>query len=208
MKTIGIIDYTVGNIGSIMNAFSYIGYDPFLVKTKKDIKSSKLLVLPGVGSFGSGMQGLKNLSLIDELNYQVTYNKKPILGLCLGMQLFFTSSEEDKTLNGLGWINGKIEKLSNVKNQFPIPHVGWSDVVWKNNSILSPDKRKSCFYFVHSYGLLNEPDNCYIECTTNYGQNIITGVRKENIVGLQFHPEKSQDDGLNLLQQWVSEFNG
>ena len=78
MKKIGIIDYTVGNIGSIMNAFSYIGYDPFLVKTKKDIKSSKLLVLPGVGSFGSGMQGLKNLSLIDELNYQVTYNKKPI----------------------------------------------------------------------------------------------------------------------------------
>ena len=202
MKRIGIVDFTVGNIGSIFNAFSFIGCDPILVKDKKDLEKSDLIVLPGVGSFKSGMQGLKSLNIIPELENQIFIRSKAVLGICLGMQLLFKSSEENEDINGLGWIDGKIKKLDPISDNFPIPHVGWNDVVWEENSKLKLNST-SCFYFVHSYGLIEKPTDAQLECYTEYGQKIIAGIRKNNISGFQFHPEKSQDEGLNLLENWV-----
>ena len=202
MKRIGIVDFTVGNIGSIFNAFSFIGCDPILVKDKKDLEKSDLIVLPGVGSFKSGMQGLKSLNIIPELENQIFIRSKAVLGICLGMQLLFKSSEENEDINGLGWIDGKIKKLDPISDNFPIPHVGWNDVVWEENSKLKLNST-SCFYFVHSYGLIEKPTDAQLECYTEYGQKIIAGIRKNNISGFQFHHEKSQDEGLSLLENWV-----
>jgi len=204
MKRIGIVDFTVGNIGSIFNAFTFIGYEPKLVNNRKELEKSDLIVLPGVGSFKSGMEGLKSLNIIPELENQILIRKKAVLGICLGMQILFKSSEENEDINGLGWIDGKIKKLDTINNNFPIPHVGWNDVIWEDKSKLkSSSSSTSCFYFVHSYGLIEKPNDAQLECYTEYGQKIIAGVRKNNISGFQFHPEKSQDEGLNLLENWV-----
>ena len=204
MKRIGIVDFTVGNIGSIFNAFTFIGYEPKLVNNRKELEKSDLIVLPGVGSFKSGMEGLKSLNIIPELENQILIRKKAVLGICLGMQILFKSSEENEDINGLGWIDGKIKKLDTINNNFPIPHVGWNDVIWEDKSKLkSSSSSTSCFYFVHSYGLIEKPNDAQLECYTEYGQKIIAGVRKNNISGFQFHPEKSQDEGLNLLENCV-----
>lgn len=206
MKSVAVLNCTGGNIRSVLNAFSIIGTNPFLAKNKNDLDLAELIVLPGVGSFKSGMAGLISSKLIADIETQVFQEKKPLLGICLGMQLLCNSSEEDDAIRGLGWIDVEVEKLTPPENIYPVPHVGWDDVEWSNDSILRPKKNPltSCFYFAHGYGILKKPDNATIECTTDYGQKIISGIRRDNIYGLQFHPEKSQDDGLDVLGQWVN----
>lgn len=206
MKPVAIINCTGGNVRSVLNAFSIIGTNPYLVRDKNDLETAELIVLPGVGSFRTGMLGLNSSGLIPHLKNQIYNEQKPLLGICLGMQLLCTSSEENDSIHGLGWIDAKVEKLKPPKNGYPVPHVGWDDVDWSDDSVLRPKKRplSSCFYFVHSYAVLNKPVDAHVECTTDYGQTIISGFRRNNIYGLQFHPEKSQDEGLDVLDQWIS----
>ena len=204
MKRIGIVDFTVGNIGSIFNAFSFIGCDPILVKDKKDLEKSDLIVLPGVGSFKSGMEGLKYLNIIPELENQIFIRKKSVLGICLGMQLLFKSSEENEDIKGLGWIDGKIKKLDSINNNLPIPHIGWNDIVIKKTSkIFDGLAEHRDFYFVNSFHC-NINDKNLVIAETEYEEVFCSAFEKENIIGVQFHPEKSQKNGRILLKNFLS----
>ena len=200
---ISIIDYGMGNIGSVSNAVKLLGYDIVIYKDKKDIKNSTHIILPGVGSFYDGMRNLKKMNLIDILNEEVLDKKKPFLGLCLGMQILADDGEEGGYSAGLGWISGSVKKLQIDETILKIPHVGWNDVFPKKNSILFQNIQTPIFYFVHSYHFLVTDKNC-ISAECEYGTKFVAAVEKGNIFGLQFHTEKSQREGLKVLENFLS----
>ena len=204
MRTImiAVIDYGMGNIGSVQNAINALGHQAIIPKDKKDLKSASHIILPGVGSFADGMKNLRNLDLIETLNKEIIDNHKPFLGLCLGMQLLAKYGDEGGPTSGLGWINGTVKKLQNDGKKYKIPHVGWNDVFPKQNSILFNNIKNPIFYFVHSYHFDVE-DKSSISAEAEYGQRFIVGVEKNNIFGLQFHTEKSQREGLKVLENFI-----
>ena len=199
---IAVIDYGMGNIGSVQNAINALGHQAIIPKDKKDLKSASHIILPGVGSFADGMKNLRNLDLIETLNKEIIDNHKPFLGLCLGMQLLAKYGDEGGPTSGLGWINGTVKKLQNDGKKYKIPHVGWNDVFPKQNSILFNNIKNPIFYFVHSYHFDVE-DKPSISAEAEYGQRFIVGVEKNNIFGLQFHTEKSQREGLKVLENFI-----
>jgi imidazole glycerol-phosphate synthase subunit HisH len=198
-----IIDYGVGNLGSIQNMLKKIGVDALVSANLKDIESATKLILPGVGSFDYGMQQLAKRDFISTLNQKVLINKTPILGVCLGAQLFTKSSEEG-SLEGLGWFDAEAVKFKfDTSHKLKIPNMGWQDVSIKNNSKLTLNLPKDArYYFVHSY---------HLECkyhadvilTSNHGYDFPCGIERDNIVGVQFHPEKSHKFGMALLKNFV-----
>ena len=200
---ITIIDYEMGNIGSIQNMLKKIGAQSIVTSSVSDIEASRKLILPGVGSFDTGMKNLSKLNLVDILNQKVLQEKIPIIGFCLGMQLITRSSEEGN-LPGLGWIDAKTEKFKfNGTNALKIPHMGWNTIkVKKNNPLLTTPTERTRFYFVHSYyvNCRNEKDILF---TTDYGYEFVSGFMHENIYGLQFHPEKSHKYGMHILNNFV-----
>tara|TARA_B100001142_G_C14280347_1_gene634633 strand:+ start:605 stop:1219 length:615 start_codon:yes stop_codon:yes gene_type:complete len=198
-----IIDYGVGNLRSISSKLDMIGIKNKVSSNENDIKESDKLILPGVGHFKRAIKNLKNSGLIPILENEVLVKKKPILGICLGMQLFFQSSEESK-INGLGWINGKIKKFNfrNKDKSFRVPHMGWNTIQTTNHSPLINNIDKDAkFYFAHSYYLLSK-DNLDIVATTSYEIKFTSIINKKNIFGTQFHPEKSHKSGLTLLSNF------
>jgi glutamine amidotransferase len=199
-----IIDYKVGNIGSIQNMIKRIGTDAIVSSREVDIKNAEKLILPGVGSFDYGMTQLSNSGLIDVLNQKVLIEKTPILGICLGAQMFTNGSEEG-SLKGLSWIDAETKKFKFSDNQkIKVPHMGWNEVVLKKESLLFKDMYLNPrFYFVHSYYLkANTSDDVLTE--TNYGFDFVSALEKENIVGVQFHPEKSHKFGMKILNNFIS----
>lgn len=196
---VGIIDYGMGNLASVQKAFSKIGITSFISRDIKKLKSSKALVLPGVGSFYQGMENLKKYNLVDFLNSEVITNKKPFLGICLGMQLIMEEGNEPIKCLGLGWIKGSVELLNNKK--LPVPHLGWNNIYGSSKSRLF-DKLENNFYFIHSYYVKpNEPLKLQ---WVNYEHPIVASFEKENILATQFHPEKSQKAGLDLLENFFT----
>jgi len=203
---ITIIDYGMGNLGSIVNMIKKIGYKSEITNDISIIETAEKLILPGVGSFDRAMNNLEELNLIDVLKTKVIKEKTPILGICLGMQLMANNSEEGNK-NGLGFINGDVKKFSfNEKNKLKIPHMGWNLIdPQKENPLLVDLNNQSRFYFVHSY---------YVECkntediltTTNYGFPFVSSFARENIMGVQFHPEKSHKFGMKLLKNFIENF--
>jgi len=193
-----IIDYKVGNHLSIMNALSLLGYTFDVSAEKKDIANARAYILPGVGAFYEAMKNLNRLGIIDILNEQVLENKKPILGICLGMQIMAESSEEKGFHAGLGWIKGHVIKMKSTGG-VRIPHVGWNQVkIMKKNPIFSRLLDRPNFYFDHSYQFIcNKKFKAGI-CT--YGEDITAAIQHENIFGVQFHPEKSQNNGLKIFR--------
>jgi imidazole glycerol-phosphate synthase subunit HisH len=200
---ITIIDYKTGNLGSIQNILKRIGEESIVTSDKAEITKAKKIILPGVGAFDTGMRNLIQLDLVDILNQKVLIEKTPVLGICLGMQLLSKSSEEGN-LPGLGWINAQTMRFNFTDTlEYKIPHMGWNFVFQKKESKLFnnmyPDAR---FYFVHSY-FLKSNDLADILTTTNYEIDFTSSVEKCNILGVQFHPEKSHKFGMKILKNFV-----
>jgi len=199
---IAIIDYGMGNIGSVKNAVEYLGYDVMVPKEQEDLNSASHIILPGVGAFSDGMKNLTDLGLIEILKKEVLENHKPFLGLCLGMQLLATFGEEGGPSQGLGWIKGEVKRLDLDETKFKIPHMGWNDVFPKKDSILFKGIQRPIFYFVHSYHFITS-EKRVISAEVEYGMRLVAAVEHNNIFGLQFHTEKSQQEGLNVLNNFL-----
>lgn len=198
-----IIDYGMGNLGSIQNMFKAIGSESIITSDLELIKKAKKIVLPGVGSFDNGMKNIERMNLIPVLNDLVLKQKIPVLGICLGMQLMTKQSQEG-TLKGLGWINGQTIKFD-VNQGLKIPHMGWNNIkITKKSNLVKNLDSNSRFYFVHSYYVVcNESKDNLLE--TVYGPTFTSAFCKDNIFGVQFHPEKSHKYGLELLKNFASE---
>jgi len=196
-----IIDYGLGNLASIQNMLRKIDIESEITSNPKKIMMATKLILPGVGAFDHGMENLKKLKLIPAIEEQVLRKKVPILGICLGMQLMTEKSEEGK-LPGLGWIKGDTIKFSFKNKKLKIPHMGWNSVTVDKKHYLAKDlPRNSRFYFVHSYRVVLN-DNRDNLLTTDYGGTFTSGFQRGNIMGVQFHPEKSHHFGMKLLENF------
>jgi len=189
----------MGNLRSVAKAFEKVGCEPIITNDIETIKKASKIVLPGVGAFADGMKHLEELGLIDVLNEEVIQNKKPFLGVCLGMQLISKKSYENGDTNGLGWINAEVVKFEFEEKKLKVPHVGWNNTEFKNKNILFDGiDNNSDFYFVHSYHF-KTLDEDVITSKTDYGFNFVSSVHKDNIYAFQFHPEKSQEVGHKTL---------
>ncbi len=203
--TIAIIDYGMGNVRSLMNAFEYIGEDAVVTADFDELEAADRLVLPGVGAFGDAMKAIAAKEglrpVLDRLALEV---KKPVLGVCLGMQLFARVSHEHGTHQGLGWLEAEILPLD-VAPPAKVPHVGWNAVSFTPDEWLFKGlpSGESDYYFVHSFHMVCH-DTQDLIATTDHGGTVTAAVRRGNLTATQFHPEKSQDNGLQLLQNWLA----
>lgn len=198
-----IIDYGMGNLRSVQKAFERIKVPVLITSDKMAILKADKIVLPGVGNFERGITNLKSNGLFDTLNEAVTENKIPILGICLGMQLMTEFSEEGNA-EGFGWVKAKTKKFVFEKSGLKIPHMGWNNLLVKNNeSLFKGINEKNFFYFVHSYYVTCE-DEIDVLAETNYGYKFVSAFNKGNIWGCQFHPEKSHDAGLTVLRNFTN----
>ena len=199
---ITIVSYGVGNTGSLRNMFKRLGTDVKIETEPENIKKANKIVLPGVGAFDTAMENInKKTGLVDVLNTKALVEKIPILGICLGMQILANKSEEGK-LNGLGWINASVKKFPNNKN-LKVPHMGWNYIdIYKKNALTQNLHENSRFYFVHSfYVKTKNRNNSFFK--TNYGVEFDSGIQKDNIFGVQFHPEKSHKFGIKILKNFL-----
>lgn len=196
----------MGNIHSVARKLKILGVDHEISNNPDSIIQADKLILPGVGHFGKAMRQLKETNLIPVLNDVVVNQKKPILGICLGMQLIAKFSEEGN-VNGLGWIDGQVTRFQvNDKLRFKIPHTGWNQInICKENPINTGLSNESEFYFVHAYYFQANNVSDILHKST-YEQEFVSAVQKENIVGVQYHPEKSHDVGLQLIKNFAFEF--
>ena len=203
-----IVDYNSGNISSVINSFKEVAKDKVNIEVTselKKIKSSDKIVLPGQGSFKSCVEALNKINgLTDILNEFAISNKKPLLGICVGLQMFADIGYEETETKGLGWISGKVSKIDNQSGKFKLPHIGWNQInIVKDSKILKDIENNSHMYFVHSYEFIPEDKNL-ISATTEYSSNIVCSVEKENIFGTQFHPEKSDKIGLKIINNFIN----
>jgi imidazole glycerol-phosphate synthase subunit HisH len=202
-----IIDYKSGNISSVINSFKEVAKNKVNIEVTADLKkirSSDKVVLPGQGSFKNCVDALKNVNgLVDCLNEFAINNKKPLIGICVGLQMFADVGYEETETKGLGWISGKVSKIDNQNGKYKLPHIGWNQInIIKENKIFKNIENNSHMYFVHSYEFIPENKNV-ISATTNYSTNIVCSVEKENIFGTQFHPEKSDKIGLRIIENFI-----
>ena len=203
-----IVDYNSGNISSVINSFKEVAKDKVNIKVTSDlndIKSSDKVVLPGQGSFKSCVDALNNINgLVDILNEFAVNNKKPLLGICVGLQMFADIGYEETETKGLGWIAGKVSKIDNQNGKYKLPHIGWNQInIVKDSKIFKDIKNNSHMYFVHSYEFIPN-DNSVTVATTDYSSNIVCAIEKENIFGTQFHPEKSDKIGLKIIDNFIN----
>ena len=204
-----IVDYGVGNLRSIAksiekaNSDNSLNYSVKISSDVNDVKKSDKIVLPGQGSFKACKSGIDNIKgLKEELNESVLIKKKPIYGICAGMQLFATIGHEEEKTSGLNWIPGEVIKLNLGKSNLKIPHMGWNELKIESNSKVFEEKiNKDHAYFIHSYEFI--PIDKKNVSTTNYGKDVIAAVSSGNIFGSQFHPEKSQNTGIKILTNFL-----
>ena len=203
-----IVDYNSGNISSVVNSFKEVAKNKIDLEVTSDlqkIRSSDKLVLPGQGSFKSCVDSLNSINGLSEtLNEFVINEKKPILGICVGLQMFADVGYEETETKGFGWISGKVSKIDNQSGKFKLPHIGWNQInIIKDSKIYKDIKNNSHMYFVHSYEFIPNDKNV-ISATTDYSSNIVCSVEKENIFGTQFHPEKSDKIGLKIIDNFIN----
>ena len=203
-----IVDYNSGNISSVINSFKEVAKEKIKIEVSSDldkIKSSDKIVLPGQGSFKSCVDALNSIDgLLDTLNEFTIINKKPLLGICVGFQMFADVGYEETETQGLGWISGEVSKIDNQNGKFKLPHIGWNELnIVKASQIFRNIKSKSHMYFVHSYEFIPKDKNV-ISATTDYSSSIVCSVEKENIFGTQFHPEKSDKEGLKIIDNFLN----
>jgi len=205
---ITIVDYNSGNISSVVNSFKEVAQNKVNIEVTsnlKRIKSSDKVVLPGQGSFKSCVDALNKINgLVDALNDFAINNKKPLLGICVGLQMFADIGYEETQTKGLGWISGKVSKIDNQNGNYKLPHIGWNQInIVKKSKIFKDIDNNSHMYFVHSYEFIPNDKNV-ISSTTDYSANIVCSVEKENIFGTQFHPEKSDKVGLKIIDNFIN----
>jgi imidazole glycerol-phosphate synthase subunit HisH len=202
-KNIAIIDYGVGNTHSVKEALSQLDCSVTITSDPEKLEKADALILPGVGAFEAAMENLHERDLIKPLNEIVVEGEKPILGICLGMQLLADYSEENGYHEGLGWIKGKVVRIE-AKNNIRVPHVGWNDVNVVNiEPLFGRIHGEANFYFDHSYHFV-PVDESNVAARVNYGDPVVAAVKMNNIHGVQFHPEKSQITGLRLLKGFIN----
>lgn len=205
---IGIINDGIGNIGSVMSALKFYktyferkyqdSYEVQVVNDILGVEDSDILILAGVGNFKTAVKRINEMGIWTAIDDHVIRYKKPIIGICLGMQLFADYSKEGGITQGFGWIEGSVEKIKSEK----LPHIGWN--FFKSSSNLF--NNTNSFYYMHSYHFIPDYDDVIIATTEYEGQEIVAAVRKDNVIGVQFHPEKSQSDGLKLLRNILEDF--
>ena len=205
---VAIVDYNSGNISSIINSFKEAAQDKVNIQITSDLKKIKLsdkVVLPGQGSFKSCIEALNDIEgLVETLNEFAVTNKKPLLGICVGLQMFADIGYEEIETKGLGWISGKVSKIDNQNGKYKLPHIGWNQInIVKDSKIFKNIENDSHMYFVHSYEFIPE-DKQIISATTDYSSKIVCSVEKENIFGTQFHPEKSDKLGLKIIENFIN----
>ena len=203
-----IVDYKSGNISSVINSFNEVAKDKVNIEVTSDInkiKSSDKVVLPGQGSFKSCIDGLNSIDgLIDTLSEFALNSKKPLLGICVGLQMFADIGYEEVETKGLSWISGKVSKIDNQNGKYKLPHIGWNQInITKDSKIFKGIDNNSHMYFVHSYEFVPD-DKSVTAATTDYSSNIVCAIEKENIFGTQFHPEKSDKIGLKIISNFIS----
>ena len=203
-----IVDYQSGNISSVINSFKQVAKNRIKLEVTSDlnkIKSSDKLILPGQGSFKSCVDSLKSINgLIGTIEEFAIINKKPLLGICVGLQMFSDIGYEESETKGLGWISGKVTKINNQNGKFKLPHIGWNEIqIVKKSKIFKDIQNKSHMYFVHSYEFVPE-DKSVISATTNYSSQLVCSVEKDNLFGTQFHPEKSDKTGLKIIENFIN----
>lgn len=200
---IGIINYGMGNLRSVANAFASFDVAAEIVTEPTQLKSCTHILLPGVGAFGDGMENLNRMNWVSAMEDEVLGAKKFFLGICLGMQLLATRGLEHGDHRGLNWIKGSVERLTTNDPNCRIPHVGWNDAQIKNRAGLFKDvPDPAVFYFVHSYVLIPE-DTAIVSAVTHHGSEFVSGIEQDNIWAAQFHPEKSQKAGIALLKNFA-----
>ena len=202
-----IVDYNSGNISSVINSFTEVAKGTVNLEVTSDlnkIKSSDKVILPGQGSFKSCIDALNSINgLTDTLNEFVINKKKPLFGICVGLQMFADVGYEETETKGLGWISGKVSKIDNKNGKYKLPHIGWNQInIVKDSKIFKDVENNSHMYFVHSYEFIPE-DKDVISATTDYSSKVICSVEKDNIFGTQFHPEKSDKIGLKIIQNFI-----
>jgi glutamine amidotransferase len=205
---ITIVDYNSGNISSVINSFREVAQNKVKVEVTSDlskIKSSDKVVLPGQGSFKSCVDALNRINgLVDSLNEFAINNKKPLLGICVGLQMFADIGYEETETKGLGWISGKVSKIDNQNGKYKLPHIGWNQInIVKESKIFKNIDNKSHMYFVHSFEFIPNDKNV-ISATTDYSTKIVCSAEKENLFGTQFHPEKSDKIGLQIIENFIN----
>jgi glutamine amidotransferase len=205
---ITIVDYNSGNISSVVNSFKEVAQNKVNIEVTSDLKKIKLsdkVVLPGQGSFKSCVDSLNNISgLVESLDEFAIDKKKPLLGICVGLQMFADIGYEETETKGLGWISGKVFKIDNQNGKYKLPHIGWNQInIIKESKIFKNIENSSHMYFVHSYEFIPEDKNV-ISATTDYSTNIVCSVEKENLFGTQFHPEKSDKIGLKIIDNFIN----
>ena len=204
MKKVSILDYGMGNLRSVENAIRVLNFDPKIVNAPKDLDNFEKIILPGVGSFKKAMKLLEEKNWIENIKINVLEKKKNLFGICLGMQLFATQSEEFGISNGLNLINGKIKFLGNMGCKKKIPQIGWNSIAIKKPHLYLKDIPDNMdFYFVNSYVFVPEDISCEI-ATTSYDINFSSVISKNNIFGTQFHPEKSSKAGIKILENFLN----
>ena len=206
-----VVDYGVGNLRSIVksiekaNSDNNLNYRVKVSSDVEDVKKSDKMVLPGQGSFKACKKGIDSIKgLQEELSNSVLIKKKPIYGICAGMQLFATNGHEEEKTPGLNWIPGEVVKLNLNRSKLKIPHMGWNELKVENDSKVFKDVTKNNHaYFIHSYEFIPE-DKKIVSITTDYGKDVVAAVSFENIYGSQFHPEKSQNTGIKILTNFLN----
>ena len=193
----------MGNLTSVRNAFTYLGLECSDVRTAADMAAVSHLVLPGVGAFAAGMRRLEKLELVEALRHSTVVEKKPLLGICLGMQLFADTGNEFKGAPGLGFIAGSSTEIDTEESGLRLPHIGWNELaVRRESAVFEGIDDDRCFYFAHTFQLTPD-DREAVVATCRYGVDVVAAVQRDNIFGVQFHPEKSQSDGLRLLKNFA-----
>lgn len=202
MKTVGVIDYGSGNFGSVWNALEKLDVKLARITESRELAHCSHVVLPGVGAFGASMERLREMNILDELASEVLTKAKPFLGICVGMQLLAGKGHEHGTHDGLGWVDAEVQKL--VVSDLPLPHVGWNTIAsgLEASPLTKGMDADASFYFVHSFAMKLRPGTSIV-AETEYGQRFPSIISKDNIHGVQFHPEKSQFYGLKLLRNFT-----
>jgi imidazole glycerol-phosphate synthase subunit HisH len=203
---IAIVDYGMGNVKSVYNALDYLGEDVIVTNDKQRLSDASHIILPGVGAFGKAIETLNKTGLIDILEKEVIGKGKPFLGICLGMQLIASQSFEYGVHQGFGWVDATVDKIVIENSDYKLPHMGWNDlnIVMNDHALFEKfHSTHSSFYFVHTYQM-NLRDKSVLAATCEYENPITAIIIKDNIIATQFHPEKSQDNGIQMLENFIS----
>jgi imidazole glycerol-phosphate synthase subunit HisH len=201
--TVVVVDYGMGNLRSVAKALEAVGARVSIATKPEDVRNGERIVLPGQGAFRDCIANLRATGLVDALTVEVLEKHKPFLGICLGLQLLADVSYENGTFEGLGWIPGRVERVTVTDSSLKLPHIGWNDVAFRDTPLADGLKKNPIFYFDHSYHFVTGTQDVVIG-SCDYGGTFAAAVQKENIFAVQFHPEKSQEVGLRLLRNFLN----